>query len=270
MVWPFDRVKTFLLPDDEDWHLAVWGWLLARFGEERLKAAPLVTATRGYFPPSDAAGHARAEHVFACVKTLAGMAEWPSELVAQAQRPGQRVSELGYVKIDKGDMPLGTFSRSGNKALITYDPASIDNPAMLVGTLAHELAHYLLHSTPDLPPGQETMEEFATDLATVYLGFGLFGANQAFNFSQFRDVYSQGWQTRGAGYLRERDWALALAIFCALRGDAVATLEPWLKPYLYKDCKAAARYLSKQPRALAKIAEHKTFYEGKTATPPPR
>jgi hypothetical protein len=157
-------------------------------------------------------------------------------------------------------MPLGTFSRDRNGAVITYDPGTVDKPAVLVATLAHELSHYLLHSVPDLPPGGELMHEFATDLTTVYLGFGLFGANQAFNFSQHRDVYSQGWQTSAQGYLDERNWAFALAIFCALRKEDVFTLKPWLKPYLYKDTQSAARYLTKNPRTLAKIAEHRVAY----------
>lgn len=260
MRWPFGKPKTFLEPDDEAWQLAVWGWLLARFGEARFKAAPLVTATRQYFPPSEASGHARAEHIFICTQKLAGMAEWPCELVAQAARPNQRVAELGYVKIDSGSLPAGTFSRAGNKALITYDPDSVDKPAVLVATLAHELAHYLLHSVRDLPPGGDVMEEFATDLTTVYLGFGLFGANQAFNFSQFRDVYSQGWSTSGLGYLGERDWAFALAVYCALRGDDVAVLKEWMKPYLFTDVRKAARYLRKTPQTLAKIEEHRAAY----------
>lgn len=259
-IWPFGKPKTFLEAEDEDWQLAAWGWLLARFGEERLRQAPLVTTARQYFPPTDAVGHARAEHVFRCVQTLAGMTDWPCELVAMPERPKTRVAELGNVKITAGHMPLGTFSRDRNGAIIAYDPGSVDKPAILVATLAHELSHYLLHSVADLPPGGELMHEFATDLTTVYLGFGLFGANQAFNFSQFRDVYSQGWSTSGAGYLGERDWAFALAIYCALRGEDVSTLKQWLKPYLYKDTQSAARYLAKNPQALTKIADRKAAY----------
>jgi hypothetical protein len=259
-LWPFARSKTFLDADDEDWHLAAWGWLLARFGEDRLKRAPLVTATRAFFPPTEATGHARAEHVFGCVRDLTGMAEWPANLVALPPRPKTRVAELGEVKIDSGHMPLGTFSRDGNGARITYDPDSIGTPTTLVATLAHELAHYLLHSVSDLPPGGKTMEEFATDLTTVYLGFGVFGANEAFNFKQFRDVHSQGWQTSRTGYLRERDWAFALAMFCVLRGEDVASLKASLKPYLFKDAQAAARYLAKTPKTLEILRGHEAFY----------
>lgn len=261
-MWPFNRRKSWLDADDEEWQLATWGWLLARLGEDRLKRAPLVTTTEAFFPLSAATGHARAQHIFACVRDLAGMTDWPCDLQPQAPRPGTHVSQLGMVQIDSGHSPAGTFSRQGNAALVTYDPASIGEPVKLVATLVHELAHYLLHAQPDLPPGQELMEEFATDLTTVYLGFGLFGANQAFNFSQFQNVRTHGWQTLSLGYLRERDWAFALAVYCALRGDDIATLKPLLKPYLYKDTQHAARYLRKYPDVLAKIAEHKAAYAG--------
>jgi len=263
-IWPFGRSKTFLNSDDEAWQLAVWGWLLARFGENRLRRAPLVTATRNFFPPTNASGHARAEHIFACVQKLTELSDWPCDLIALPERPNTRVAKLGRVSIDSGHMPLGTFERKNNIAVISYDPGTIDNPAVLVATLVHELAHYLLHSVPDHPPGEQLMEEFATDLATVYLGFGLFGANQAFNFSQHRDVYSQGWSTSGQGYLRERDWAFALAVFCSLRGEKISSLKQWLKPYLYTDARNAAHYLAKNPQVLAKVSEYRTaaVFEG--------
>lgn len=257
-IWPFGREHSFLSPDDEEWHLAAWGWLLARFGEDRLRRAPLITATRQFFPPTEALGHERALHIFGCVQQLCGLSDWPCTLIALPERPETRVAKLGQVKIDSGHMPLGTFSRDKNSAVITYDPGTVNNPAVLVATLAHELAHYLLHSVSDRPPGEELMEEFATDLTTVYLGFGIFGANQAFNFSQHRDVYSQGWSTSGQGYLRERDWAFALAVFCALRAEDVASVRQWLKPHLYTDTRNAARYLAKHPRVLEKIMELKS------------
>lgn len=249
-MWPFKQ-RSFLDSEDEAWLLETWAWFLANFGGlERLRNSPLVDATREYFPPTDATGHERAEHVFACVKKHAGMSEWRCMLAPQAERIERRVGEFAILKIEKGDLPAGTFSVAKGEATITYDPAAIATPARLVATLAHELAHYLLHSVPGTPPGGEDMEEFATDLMTVYLGFGLFSANQAFNFRQFGDAFAQGWQTSGLGYLRERDWAFALALFCALRDEPVRVLKGRLKPHLYSDASAAARYLEKNRHLL--------------------
>lgn len=213
----------------------------------------MVDTTPEFFPATEATGHERALHIFSCVKTLAGMNDWPCALVPQAERINPRVGEFAILKIKKGDLPVGTFSISRGEATITYDPAAVATPARLVATFAHELSHYMLHSVSGEIPGGEEMHEFATDLMTVFLGFGLFTANQAFNFRQHGDAFSQGWQTSGLGYLRERDWAFALAIFCNLRDEPVSRLKGKLKPHLYADSKAAARYLQKRPQLLARI-----------------
>src|SRR5262249_7883751 len=187
----------------------------------RLRSRPLVGATREFFPPTDAEGHERAVHVFECVKKHAGMTEWPCILEPQPERPESRVAELGVVKSHKGRLPLGTYGVEGNKVVITYDPALVHDPSALVATLAHELSHYLIDGTPGMPPGGHAMQEYATDLTVAFLGFGVFAANRAFSFSQYGDAYSQGWKTSGQGYLRERDWAFALPVFCVLRDEAI-------------------------------------------------
>lgn len=211
----------------------------------------MVDATPDFFPATEATGHERALHIFSCVKKLADMNDWPCALVPQAERVNRRVGEFAVLKIEKGDLPVGTFSISQDKATITYDPATVATPARLVATLAHELSHYKLHTLAAWLPGGREMHEFATDLMAVFLGFGLFTANQAFNFRQHGDAYGQGWQTSGLGYLRERDGAFALAIFCNLRDEPVAQLKRKLKPHLFADTMAAARYLQKNPRLLA-------------------
>jgi hypothetical protein len=219
-------------------------------GLERLKHLPLVKPTREFFPPTQASGEARAEHIFLCVKKLAGMADWPCKLLAQPERPRTRLAELAVLKSDKGGLPLGTFSVAGGEATITYDPASVNEPAVLVATFVHELAHYLLATIRGDVPGGEEMHEYATDLMTAFLGFGAFGANRAFNFSQHGDAFSQGWQWSRQGYLRERDWSFALAVFLNLRGEEPVTLKELLKPHLYSDMKEAGRYLAKNAKLL--------------------
>lgn len=242
--------KKFLDPDDEAWHLDTWRCLLENFGGmTRLKRAPLVKPTREFFPPTDASGEGRAEHIFHCVKQIAGMSDWPCKLLAQPHSPQARVGEIAALKFEKSS-PLGTFSAKDGEATITYDPKSVTEPATLVATFIHELAHYRLANIRVLLPGGEEMHEYATDLMTVFLGFGVFGANRAFNFSQHGDAFSQGWQWSRQGYLRERDWAFALAVFLDLRGEKPGTLKELLKPHLYSDMKGAGRYLAKNAGLL--------------------
>jgi hypothetical protein len=243
--------KSFLDPEDEAWHLDMWKFLLTHFGGiERLKHVPIVNATRKFFPPSEATGEARAEHIFGCVKGLAGMSEWPCKLLAQPERPQAHLGRLALLQPVKDQLPLGTFSARGGEVTITYDPASVREPAELVATFIHELAHYLLATVRSEVPGGEDMHEYATDLMTVFLGFAAFGANRAFNFSQHGDAFTQGWKWSRQGYLRERDWVFAIAVFLGLRGEKPETFKELLKPNLYSDMKAAARYLAKKPALL--------------------
>ena len=86
---------------------------------------------------------------------------------------------------------------------------------------------------------------------TVYLGFGIFGANSAFNFSQHRDVMSQGWKYSRHGYLGERGLIFALAIFLELKKQTSDDVEPLLKRHLFSELKKARRYLNKRNMLLS-------------------
>jgi hypothetical protein len=98
----------------------------------------------------------------------------------------------------------------------------------------------------DEPPGGDALHEYTTDLMTVYLGFGIFSANSAFNFSQHQDVMSQGWRYSRLGYLGERGFVFGLAIFLELRKQSSDDVKPFLKPHLFADLTKARRYLTKR------------------------
>lgn len=244
--------KHFLDPEDESWHLDAWRWMLQHFGGiARLRQSPIVLANAEFFPATEAEGHFRAEHIFACVKRHAAMEDWPCELVAQPESAPLSANRITALKPISRSAPLGTFAvERGGKVAISYDPAKIKEPATLIATLAHELAHYQIATVRQEPPGGRAMNEYATDMMTVFLGFGVFGANGSFNFRQFGDAFSHGWQRSGAGYLRERDWVFALAVFLALRGEQVALLQRHLKSHLYSDVRAATKYLARRPALL--------------------
>ncbi|HWA90461.1 MAG TPA: hypothetical protein VG889_10525 [Rhizomicrobium sp.] len=234
---------TFLDPEDEAWQVETWGWFLKEYGgRERLKRAPLVAPTREFFPPTEAQGEARAAHIFDCVKTLAGMRKWECKLLAQPHRAELKVGELQTLKpIDMA--PAGTFSHDGNAATITYQPADVAEPMKLIAIFIHELAHYLLAARRSDFPGGEEVHEYTTDLLTVYLGFGLFQANSAFNFSQHQSVMSHGWQYARQGYLGERAVVFALAAFLELREQGNEDLRALLKPHLFADLAKARKHI---------------------------
>ncbi len=240
--------RTFLDAEVEQWHLDVWTTLIERFGEGRsLAETPVALPTREFFPPTEATGHDKAEHVFACVKAIMGMPDWPCSLVQQPHSAvGAQVAQ--FVHIAGDDAPGGTFRTEPDGAVvITYAPGLLDGPMGLVATLAHEMAHYLLASEADLV--EDETHELMTDLTVAFAGLGVFGANSAFSFEQHGDAFSQGWRSRSSGYLSPRSWAFALAVFGELRGDD-GGMANYLKPDIEGLRRQAVKYLRKRPELL--------------------
>ena len=116
--------------------------------------------------------------------------------------------------IDAPSSPLGTYQPSDGRHLITVNPKSLADLEQLIAVLAHEICHPILLTISEEPPGGPEAEEFATDLAMVFFGFGIFGANTAFVHRQYQDAAtgSQGWSISRSGYLSQNEWGFALAV----------------------------------------------------------
>lgn len=239
----FFGTRRFLDEDDEAWQIETWQWMLREFGGTAdLRRSPFVLPTREFFPPGPDTGRARAEHVFQTVKKLARMEDWPCELIDQPRRAELRVADLGSLKPITSP-PGGTFLIRDGVAQISYDPSDLEKPINLIATFAHELAHYRLSRVPSEPPGGHDLHEFATDLCAVYLGFGVFAANSAFNFKQANEFSGSSWQYQRSGYLSQRALVFALAIFLKLRGQKMDAVGVHMKDYLYTDLSKAWKYL---------------------------
>ena len=243
----------FLDADVEDWLLETWAWLLTELGGlERLRQAPLVLPSRDFFPPTETVGHARALYLFQQVKLWSGLAEWPCELESFDRPAGGLVAQVGALQ--RGKSANGTFRTPDNRAIVSYAGDLVTQPAKLIATLAHELAHYLLRAKARTdPPGGGELEELATDLAIAWLGFGVIGANAAFSFGQHGDAFSQGWASSRSGYLSERSWAFALALFCTLKDIPAPT--DHLKDTLVDPTRKAMRYLDRHATLLAPLRD---------------
>jgi len=86
------------------------------------------------------------------------------------------------------------------------------------------------------------MEEL-NDLLTVFLGFGVFNANAAFQFSQYTSVYSQGWSAGRLGYLPEQVWGYALARFAFERDEMNPEWSQYLSTNIRAYFKASMKWL---------------------------
>jgi hypothetical protein len=248
----FWLVKSTLDADDEAWQLATWRWLLDNLGGmERLRALPSKFPRRADFPPSGLTGHEHVVFVFKHICGLLGVEPGAFELRPQDEAIDPHVGHLAIVKNAPQD-PAGTYRADGNRHLITYSPALSRDMERLITVLIHELCHPLLFAIPTEPPGGSDNEEFATDLATVFMGFGIFGGNQSFQFSQYRDEASgtQGWSTRRSGYLTQNEWGFGLAVRALLTGEDASQIEKHASDGLAINVRKNLRYLMKNPHMI--------------------
>ncbi len=228
-MWNPFKSKSLLSEDDHEFQIETYKWLLKHFGGDGFFThALLVLPNRDFFPDVVDSEEEAASKTFEMVKLHAGMKEWPCTLIAQEPDPERRVDDALLVQ-GGGFAANGTFRvDEKNKITITYNPDIVSNPTQLVATFAHELSHYLTASSPEPPPGGWDNWEFATDICAVFLGFGVFMANSAFQFRQYNGPGTQGWQVRSNGYLSEAELAYSLGLFLGLKDIEVSTVVSYL------------------------------------------
>ncbi len=243
--------KKLIDGDEWEWQLACFQWLLKNTGGiEEFRKYLLIKPTRDFFPSTYADKPNQAELLFNIIKTHAAMTDWPVTLRAgEKSKPNSLHPATNFVH-EKAP-PLGTFQTVKNSSgmhdvIINYNPNLLENIEGFIATMAHELSHYLMHSFNTLPPGGKKLEEHATDLCTVFIGFGIFLSNNAKTADGFTDFDQQGWQVGYAGYLSEAALITALSITETLAGRDPMMAQNYLKPYLAKDLKKACKYLSKR------------------------
>jgi len=229
-------------PGTTAWIFDTCEWVLTEFGTDPFyEATSLVLPTDEYFPQRRSESPDEvAQALFGAVKKFAGMENWDCELRAQEVDPMVVVAPTVVMQgVPSG--PAGTFSVKDDAIVITYNPDELSRPESLIATFAHELAHFLSFSTAVRPPGGDDFEEPAADLLAVFLGFGVFLANSAFQFSQYTGVDSQGWSSRSQGYLSQDELIYGLALFAELKSTPSEYVVPHLDSHLRSFLKKSRR-----------------------------
>jgi hypothetical protein len=239
------------IPEHEwEWLLAGLRWLEEEFPRdgEAVGAARLILPTEENYPQIPSNLEKRATALFGQTKRLAELEGWPTELVGYRNEDPLALINPALVGQHQWSDAAGTFQMipdgsGGWFARISYDVELLRDPEGYIATMAHELAHYLLSAAKRCPPGGWDLHELATDLAAVWMGFGVFLANNAKMFEGYSDHDRSGWRAGTRGYLNERAILTATALCSSLRGDDVMMAAPHLKPYLKKGLKEVWRFV---------------------------
>jgi hypothetical protein len=256
-MWPFARKP---IVDDETavWHVDNFAWLIRRFaGAEGLTHSKLILPRPGFFITDGELGHAFARRIFEQTKAYCGMSDWEVDLIPD-DNPLAEQAAPSLAMIEPQKHAIGTFGVAGNRIVISYVPALLKRPDNLIATFAHELAHYLLATARSEPPCEPDEREFLTDLAAVYLGFGVFLANARFQHEAYVDGPLQGWRIARSGYLPEADLIFALALFLQVKSLDPASALACLKPHLATMLKRTLSDLARRASLMAPIREAMT------------
>ena len=105
----------------------------------------------------------------------------------------------------------GIYEETTGSTKIYIERSLLKDPAALIATMAHELAHHIL-----LGEGRiEANDEYLTDLVAISYGFGIFLGNTRCRYS----TSSRGWSMSSTGYLPEQVVAYAMAWLCIYRNE---------------------------------------------------
>ncbi|MCI5064763.1 hypothetical protein MRY87_03445 [bacterium] len=221
-------------------------WLLSEFGEPTLRSVRVVTPTREFFRTS-------------FPQTSEGVRELTALLCTYLKVDPDRIRVEFFDGGDSEDsgrsLPVlrqktsgaaGTYQKAAWSDLhtISLNASNVQNFEDIVGTIAHELCHVHLLGDRRLT-AQEDDHEHMTDLLTVFLGLGIFTANSAFHFIQWREDDRSGWSSSQKGYLSEPMFGYALAAFAWMRGELRPRWARYLDSNVRAPFKQGLRFLKK-------------------------
>jgi hypothetical protein len=163
-------------------------------------------------------------------------------------------------------LPYWRGDKAGAAGLYTHDAAAteddaakhmvvaikksqLEDPLVLVATIAHELGHVILLGGGLLNPVPKDHEPL-TDLLTTFLGLGVFTATTAARFTQYQDERQAGWSMQRLGYLPEEVHGYALAKFAVERGEVKSDWARHLSTNVYAYYKKSRAWLAKNPSGI--------------------
>jgi len=207
-------------------------WLNENFPEPSLEKRKVFVPTESDFPIK---WNGSKKNAFEVLKIVSeNMQLNPKEIEIDFYKEGLTEVNTGssviFLENDARDTFTGGLYYGKNengKYEVSININLLNNQEALIATTAHELCHIKLLDEKKL----EENDEYLTDLATVFFGFGIFSANSSFQFYQQNDRWGYG----TSGYLKCDEWAYSLALFAFLRNENNPQWSEFLNPSIKKD-----------------------------------
>jgi len=249
------RSNPLLDETTTQWLYDCYAWALRNmdskfFHQETL----LVTPTNEHFPGRVDSAEKMVEITFERVRTYAGMQNWPVTPATPTELDSWgAISEIRIEGSLRGADCRVSVMGETDRLPIAYDPQQARQPDRLIALFARELASHLVRVPQEPPPGGEEYKDHATDVIAIFLGFGVFMANNAFTMGG-GGCSGCGKSPQALGNLMEDEMTYALAIFCALKGIKNTQVLPHLKAKLRPHYKKAAKEISNHGDRLSHLS----------------
>jgi hypothetical protein len=138
----------------------------------------------------------------------------------------------------------GCYHRGEREVIFVARSLPLD-PQSLIATLAHEVAHSLLLGCNRVT-GEEEDHEWLTDLLPLFLGMGLFAANDVVRDEyEIIDPRSNSWRIARRGYLPARMHGYGMALFARARGEYLPAWAGHLRPDVRVALQQGLKFLEK-------------------------
>jgi hypothetical protein len=249
------NTKPSLDEETIQWLFDTYAWAFRNFGADHFhRETVLVTPTNEHFPGRVDSAEKMAETVFGRVQAFAGMQQWPFKPLPLGHDHGlEEISEIRIAQAPRGpDCRVSVIGATASLP-IGYDPEQARKPDRLIALFAQDLAGHLLPTSSEAPPEGAERRDHATDVLAIFLGFGLFLANNAFTLGG-GSCSGCGKSPQALGSLMEEEMVYALAIFCALKEIPTAQVLSHLKGKLRPLYKRARKDVARRGERLANLA----------------
>jgi hypothetical protein len=218
----------------QKWIETAFPFLIRLFGEEKIKHKKVLVPHYSDFPIRYDGGSQPAQDT---LHIIAGQMEVdPGSIMLDIYTDVTRSLTTGSA-MDGGKFYLGSDDNADTdlpyrgrqddgKLHIGLEAGKLSDPERLVACIAHEIAHMRLMES--LQP--EDSHQLA-DLTAMLFGLGVFNSNASFYVA-------------GKGYVLQREWGYALALFARLRGEKDPAWAKHLTPNIRSDFSKSQAYLA--------------------------
>lgn len=146
--------------------------------------------------------------------------------------------------LSTGRRAAGFYLQNEEGYYILIEAKQLSDPAALIGTMVHELCHYVLMGEKDVYlEGEEN--EWLTDLLAIAYGFGVFIGNLKFTYNSWLSASEGGsyWKVSSQGYLPQQVTAYAMAAIESGRSEGLPDWVGFLRGDFRHDFEESMAYL---------------------------